>query len=120
MKSNPSAIIALRGWHPAISRAEAKAMFSSSKIERTEARRLLIANGESDWGNAHRMSGCECVLVGGGITNLNWIEELLSNFAVRDLESMAVECWRHEGKLPVATRDIERHLGGGPRCWLNI
>ena len=25
---------------------------------------------------------------------------------------MAVECWRHEGKLPVATRDIERHLGG--------
>ena len=25
---------------------------------------------------------------------------------------MAIECWRHEGKLPVATRDIERHLGG--------
>ena len=67
MNSNPSAIIALRGWHPAISRAEARAMFSSSKIERTNARRLLIANGESDWTNAVKMSGCECVLIGGGI-----------------------------------------------------
>ena len=112
MNSNPSAIIALRGWHPAISRAEAMAMFSNSKIERTEARRLLIANGESDWGNAHRMSGCECVLVGGGITKWKSIDDLLAKIAVTAKESMAVECWRHEGKLPVATRDIERHLGG--------
>ena len=112
MNSNPSAIIALRGWHPAISRAEAMAMFSNSKIERTEARRLLIANGESDWGNAHRMSGCECVLVGGGITKWKSIGDLLAKIAVTAKESMAVECWRHEGKLPVATRDIERHLGG--------
>ena len=78
MNSNPSAIIALRGWHPAISRAEAMAMFSNSKIKRIEARRLLIANGESDWGNAHRMSGCECVLVGDGIAKWESIDDLVA------------------------------------------
>ena len=82
MNSNPSAIIALRGWHPAISRAEAKAMFPSSDIERTDARRLLIANGESDWRNAHRMSGCECVLVGGGIAKWESIDDLLAKITV--------------------------------------
>lgn len=112
MNSNPSAIIALRGWHPAISRAEAKAMFPSSEIERTDARRLLIANGESNWESAHIMSGCECVLVGGGIAKWESIDDLLAKITVTAKESMAVECWRHEGKLPVATRDIERYLGG--------
>ena len=112
MNSNPSAIIALRGWHPAISRAEARAMFSSSKIERTDARRLLIANGESDWTNAVKMSGCECVLVGGGIAKWESLDYFLNEITVTAKESMAIECWRHEGKLPVATRDIEKHLGG--------
>ena len=112
MNSNPSAIIALRGWHPAISRAEARAMFSSSKIERTDARRLLIANGESDWTHAVRMSGCECVLIGGGIAKWESLDYFLNEITVTAKESMAIECWRHEGKLPVATRDIERHLGG--------
>jgi tRNA (guanine10-N2)-dimethyltransferase len=28
------------------------------------------------------------------------------------MDEMAVECWRHEGKLPVSTKDIERQLGG--------
>ena len=112
MNSNPSAIIALRGWHPAISRAEARAMFSSSKIERTDARRLLIANGESDWTNAVKMSGCECVLIGGGIAKWESLDYFLNEITVTAKESMAIECWRHEGKLPVATRDIERHLGG--------
>ncbi len=112
MNSNPSAIIALRGWHPAISRAEAKAMFPNSAIERTEARRLLVANGESDWENAHIMSGCECVLIGGGISKWESMDHFLNQITATAKESMAVECWRHEGKIAVATRDIERHVGG--------
>mgnify|MGYP001168951853 FL=1 len=112
MKSNPSAIIALRGWHPAIARAEAKAMFSKSEIEMTEARRILVAYGESDWENAYKMSGCECVLVGGGIAKWESLDAFLSLISVTAKDSMAVECWRHEGKIPVATKDIERHVGG--------
>ena len=112
MNSNPSAIIALRGWHPAISRAEAKAMFPNSVIERTEARRLLVANGESDWENAHIMSGCECVLIGGGISKWESMDHFLNQITVAAKESMAIECWRHEGKIAVATRDIERQVGG--------
>ena len=112
MKSNHSAIIALRGWHPAIARAEAKAMFSKSEIEMTEARRILVAYGESDWENAYKMSGCECVLVGGGIAKWESLDAFLSLISVTAKDSMAVECWRHEGKIPVATKDIERHVGG--------
>jgi len=112
MNSNPSAIIALRGWHPAISRAEAKSMFSNSNIQRTEARRLLVASGESHWENAHKMSGCECVLIGGGIAKWESLDHFLDQITVTANESMAVECWRHEGKIPVATRDIERYVGG--------
>ncbi len=112
MKSNPSAIIALRGWHPAIAQAEAKAMFSESEIEMTEARRMLVAYGESDWENAYKMSGCECVLVGGGIAKWESLDAFLSLISVTAKESMAVECWRHEGRIPVATKDIERHVGG--------
>ena len=63
MQPNATAIIALRGWHPAIARAEAKAMFADSDIARTDSRRLLTATGESDWKNAELMSGCECVPV---------------------------------------------------------
>ena len=112
MNSNLSAIIALRGWHPAISRAEAKSMFSNSNIQRTEARRLLVASGESHWENAHKMSGCECVLIGGGIAKWESLDHFLEQITVTANESMAVECWRHEGKIPVATRDIERYVGG--------
>ena len=112
MDSSPTAIIALRGWHPALARAEAKAMFSKSDIERTDARRLLIASGGNDWENARIMAGCECVLVGGGIAKWESIENFLELITPEKVEAMAVECWRHEGKIPVATRDIERHVGG--------
>ena len=112
MDVKPTAIVALRGWHPALSRAEAEAMFSNSDIERTKARRLLIANGESNWENALRMAGCECVLVGGGIAKWESLEQFLGLITPENIEDMAVECWRHEGKVPVATRDIERYIGG--------
>ena len=112
MKAKPSAIISLRGWHPAIARAEAKSMFSNSIIKRTDSRRLLIAEGESDWEKSQIMSGCECVLIDGGITKWKSLDDLLSLISPSRKESMAIECWRHEGKIDVATRDIERHVGG--------
>ena len=112
MNSNPSAIIALRGWHPAIARAEAEAMFTDSDITRTDSRRLLTATGESDWECAELMSGCECVLVNGGISKWTSLEDLLQKIEGEKVDDMAIECWRHEGKIPVATRDIERQVGG--------
>ena len=112
MQSNATAIISLRGWHPAIARAEAKAMFSDSEVSRTDSRRLLIANGESDWRRAELMSGCECVLVNGGMSKWTSLEDLLQQIKREKVDDMAIECWRHEGKLPVATRDIERQVGG--------
>ena len=111
-QSDSSAIIALRGWHPAIARAEAKSMFPDSNLSRTDSRRLLIADGESDWNNADLMSGCECVLIGGGIAKWKSIEDLLELIPSDTVNDMAVECWRHEGKIPVATKDIERQIGG--------
>ncbi len=112
MQSDATTIIALRGWHPAIARAEAKAMFADSDIARTDSRRLLTATGESDWENAKLMSGCECVLVNGGISKWTSLEYLLQQIKSEKVEDMAVECWRHEGKIPVATKDIERQVGG--------
>lgn len=112
MQSNDAAIIALRGWHPAIARAEAASMFPNSVIKQTDARRLLIAEGESDWNNANSMSGCECVLIGGGIKKWSSLEDLLEVIPSKMVEEMAVECWRHEGKIPVATKDVEMQVGG--------
>ena len=112
MQHNATAIIALRGWHPAIARAEAKAMFADSDIARTDSRRLLTATGESDWKNAELMSGCECVLVNGGISKWTSLEDLLQHIQSEKVDDMAIECWRHEGKIPVATKDIERQVGG--------
>ena len=112
MLSGDTAIIALRGWHPAIARAEAMAMFGDSVISRTESRRLLIATGESDWKNAELMSGCECVLVNGGMSKWTSLEDLLQQIKSEKVDDMAIECWRHEGKLPVASRDVERQVGG--------
>ena len=112
MQPDATAIIALRGWHPAIGRAEAKAMFTDSDITRTDSRRLLIATGESDWKMAELMSGCECVLVNGGMSKWTSLEDLLQQIESQKVDDMAIECWRHEGKIPVATRDIERQVGG--------
>ena len=112
MLSGDTAIIALRGWHPAIARAEAMAMFGDSVISRTESRRLLIATGESDWKNAELMSGCECVLVNGGMSKWTSLEDLLQQIKSEKVDDMAIECWRHEGKLPVVSRDVERQVGG--------
>ena len=105
-------VIVLRGWHPALSRAEAEAMFPECEIERTDARRLLTTNGSSDWTRSNQMSGCECVLVDGGITKWTSLEDLLDMIDCQKVDQMAVECWRHEGKLPVSTKEIERQLGG--------
>jgi len=107
-----NAVIALRGWHPAIARAEAEAMFPQSEIVRTDARRLIKAEGRSDWSRASLMSGCECVLVGGGMTEWTNIEDFLALVDYEMKEDMAVECWRHEGKLPIGTKEIEMQVGG--------
>jgi len=112
MLPNPTAVISLRGWHPAIARAEASAMFPKCEIIRTDARRLLVVNGDCNWENAHKMAGCECVLVGGGIAKWDTLEGFLELINAEKMDDMAVECWRHEGKIPVATRDIEKHVGG--------
>ncbi len=105
-------VIALRGWHPAISRAEARAMFPECVISQNESRRLIIAEGDSDWTRAEIMAGCECVLVGGGIAEWTSIEDLHKLIEYQKMADMAVECWRHEGKLPVSTKEIEHQLGG--------
>ena len=112
MQPAATTIIALRGWHPALARAEAKAMFANSEITRTDSRRLLIATGDSDWEKAELMSGCECVLLDGGMSKWTSLEDLLQQIESEKVDDMAIECWRHEGKIPVATRDIERLVGG--------
>ncbi len=105
------AVIALRGWHPALSRHEAIAMFPESNIQRTTSRRLLIGEGESNWERADKLSGTECVLIGGGISKWVSIDQLISEIQFEKRQNMAIVCWRHEGKLPVSTKEIEVRLG---------
>ena len=106
------AVISLRGWHPAIARAEAEAMFGQASITRGDSRRLLIAEGDCDWEKAEIMSGTECVLIDGGICDWTSLDDLLSQIKVEKTENMAVVCWRHEGKIPIGTKEIERAVGG--------
>ena len=72
-------------------------MFTDSDITRTDSRRLLTATGESDWECAELMSGCECVLVNGGISKWTSLEDLLQKIEGEKVDDMAIECWRHEG-----------------------
>ena len=106
-----TAVIALRGWHPAISHTEAVYMFPEASVKRTEARRLLVVQGNCDWSRANLMSGSECVLEGGGIEKWQSTDALLNNIQAINVQNMAVECWRHEGKLPVKTNEIEKRVG---------
>ena len=113
MKSiDATTVIALRGWHPAISRAEAVSMFPEAEMCRTDARRLMLAVGQSEWSRADIMSGCECVLIEGGMAKWTSLDDFLKLINCEKRDDMAVECWRHEGKLPVATKEIEMQVGG--------
>ncbi|MDP6869843.1 MAG: methyltransferase domain-containing protein [Candidatus Poseidoniaceae archaeon] len=104
-------VLSLRGWHPAIARFEAMAMFPELQLERTPARRLLVGAGESDWERTEKLSGTECVLIDGGISEWTTIDELLSMIKVEPVQNMSVICWRHEGKLATSTKEIERRIG---------
>ena len=105
-------VICLRGWHPAISREEAKAMFPEVEIIRTDSRRLVTTIGDSDWERTENMSGTECVLTGGGLARWTNVEDLISQISPSKVEDMAVECWRHEGKINASTKEIEQQIGG--------
>ena len=71
------AILALRGWHPALSRAEAIAMFPEAVIKRTNGHRLLTMSGETDYSRATILSGTEAVLTKGGISQWESVESLI-------------------------------------------
>lgn len=105
-------VVCLRGWHPAISREEALAMFPEVEINRNDSRRLLTAVGDSDWSRLDIMSGAECVLIDGGLARWDSIDSLLGEIVVTKEVEMAVECWRHEGKIEVSTKEIEQKIGG--------
>ena len=105
-------VICLRGWHPAISREEAYSMFPDVKISRTDARRLLSVVGDSDWSRCDIMSGSECILTEGGLAKWTTLEDFIANISASKAIDMAVECWRHEGKIDVSTKEIEQRVGG--------
>ncbi len=107
------AILALRGWHPALSRAEAIAMFPEAVIKRTNGHRLLTMCGETDYSRATILSGTEAVLIGGGISQWESVESLIEKINFTPRKSMKVICWRHEGKIPdTSTMEIMQQLGG--------
>ena len=106
------AILALRGWHPALSRAEAVAMFPEAEIKRTSGHRLLTMSGTTDYSRATQLSGTEAVLIEGGISQWDSIESLIEKINFTPRESMKVICWRHEGKIPkTSTMEIAQQLG---------
>ena len=107
------AIIALRGWHPAVSRAEVIAMFPDSSIKRTQGRRLLKIIGDADYSVTDFLSGTEAILTEGGIAEWHSLSSLVGEIDFTAKPNMKVECWRHGGKIAnTSTQKISQTIGG--------
>ena len=116
-------VACLRGWHPALARAEIAALLPSSTITRIDARRLVLV--ESDESPAEIedaiecSSGCQAVLfdailwpISDGIEGfLDAVGAYLT--ASPRHGSAAVRAWRHEGKVDgVRPSQLAGSIGG--------
>ena len=118
-------IACLRGWHPALARAEIAALLPDMAITRLEARRLLAVEGGTDEVALSQAvavsSGCQAILCEAVVWPCEGdapIDRLMSailehlNNHPRD-GTVAVRAWRHEGRIEgVGPSHLAQRIGG--------
>ena len=118
-------IACLRGWHPALARAEIAALLPEMAITRLEGRRLLALEGGTDvMGLAEAVavsSGCQAILCDaivwpceGEATIERLMPAILEHLNNHPLDgTVAVRAWRHEGRIEgVGPSRLAQRIGG--------
>jgi len=119
----PSHIASLRGWHPALARAEIAALLPNTVVERIPSRRLIRLDGEispQEMQNAvDCSSGCQALLENAIVWTKNEpfdsLIERMAQYLATHLRSgsVAVRSWRHGSKMKgVSARELVRKIGG--------
>lgn len=116
-------VASLRGWHPALARAEIASLLPTASVVRLKSRRLVMLEGDVSLvemkAAVECSSGCQAVLfnavvwpVHDGIDGfLLAISSYLESFPRTG--SVAVRAWRHEGKIEsVGPSQLARQIGG--------
>jgi putative methyltransferase (TIGR01177 family) len=118
-------VACLRGWHPALARAEIAALLPNMTVHRLEPRRLMALEGNAttdELDEAVRLSsGCQAILCNA----LTWNTDNASSFdefiasVVDHLSqhprkgSVAVRAWRHEGRIKgIGPSQLAQRIGG--------
>ena len=118
-------VACLRGWHPALARAEISALLPMLKPERQNGRRLLDLNGEVSTDKlavaVEVSSGCQAILCDAVVWDHEeqvpldgLIEALLEHFERHPRHGrVAVRAWRHEGRIDnVSPSRLAQRIGG--------
>ena len=118
-------VACLRGWHPALARAEISALLPMLEPERHNGRRLLHLNGEvstDELASAVEVSsGCQAILCDAVVwrheeeVSLDGlIETVLDHFQRYPRNGrVAVRAWRHEGRIDnVSPSRLAQRIGG--------
>ena len=118
-----SHVASLRGWHPALARAEISALLPHTKLVRLASRRLVRLEGELTLEQMQAAvdcaSGCQALL----IDAIVWEYEADTSDFIGQMKSylktyprtgtVAVRPMKHEGKMAgVSSRDLARKIGG--------
>lgn len=116
-------VACLRGWHPALARAEIAALLPTASIVRMKSRRLVMVEGDVSSSHIRAAvecsSGCQAVLFDAVVWPLSDGSDGFLSAISSYLESyprtgsVAVRAWRHEGKIEsVGPSQLARQIGG--------
>ena len=118
-----SHVASLRGWHPALARAEVSALLPHAKLIRLASRRLVRLEGDISpsqmQATVERASGCQALLCHAVV----WEHEVDTSAFIEQMQtyleayprtgSVAVRAMKHEGKMAgVSSRELARKIGG--------
>lgn len=101
-------ILALRGWHPQLARAEVSAL-GALGIEEIGATRLVTCDSFKD--EVLQAAGLECILQDGILIDSTQLSEI-ENWLQPRKGKTAVRVWRHEGRLDASSREVAKLIGG--------
>jgi len=118
-----SHVASLRGWHPALARAEVSALLPHAKLIRLTSRRLVRLEGDLSLSEMQDAvdcaSGCQALLFDAVVWDNKedtsaFIEQMKSYLETYPRSgSVAVRPMKHEGKMAgVSSRDLARKIGG--------
>ena len=119
----PSHIASLRGWHPALARAEIAALLPNAVVQRMPSRRLVRIDAELTGKEMKEAvlcsSGCQALLehavVWQKTESIDSLVERMAEYIDSHTRTgtVAVRSWKHDGKMEgVSARELVRKIGG--------